>query len=94
MEGGGWDGRTAGRHRPALNFSAQVLIFSTAAIPVPRTVGADPQFANPTDYTFLALVPLPAKRSSPAVGGERAGLHGSGRAGMGRDGIEMPRISG
>ena len=73
----------AGRRRPALNFSAQVLIFSTAVIPVPRTDGADPQFANPIDYIFSQPVPLPL-RDRPAPVGRQGRRDGIGWAGLGR----------
>ena len=86
MEGGGWDGRTAGRRRgPALNFSASNGVArDTRRDP---HFGADPQFDN--RYIFSQPVPLPAKRSSPAVGGGRAGLHGNGWDCLGLNGMGL-----
>ena len=81
----GREGRAGRRRGPALNLSA--------SNGVPRDtrrdphLGVDPQFDN--RYIFSQPAPLPAKRSSPAVGGGRAGLHGSG---MGLGGMEWDGV--
>jgi hypothetical protein len=83
-------GGTGGTRRPParalLGQSLSEIRHRSVPDPATRAFGATP---IPIDYNFLALVPLPAKRSSPAVGGGRAGLHGSG---MGLGGMEWDGV--
>ena len=88
MEGGGWDGRTAGRRRgPAiLGQSLSEIRHPSVPDPATRAFGATP---IPIDYTFLALVPSPRRDRPAAVGmpdgikWDGRGLHGNAWDGMG-----------